>query len=162
MAEQAIGALVAVLFGLGAIGLGASAILPHVQQTQGAEPVEATILSSETYTYTDTEGQSNYGVDIAYRYTVDGQTYTSESVFPGEDHGTSASRAEDLVAEYQPDTTVTAYVDPADPTVAYLVDESPPWYFWALPAIGGLLLLMGGNTLYQLARGRDPTAVQAE
>lgn len=67
-----------------------------------------------------------YSVVIEYRYTVDGKSYTSDSVFQGQ---TAAQigyqRAHELSQQYSVGTEVTVHYRPWNPSRAYLVGRVP-------------------------------------
>ncbi len=91
------------------------------------EPVRARVRSSELRKHTSTSGGGGvwWAPEIEYQYSVDGETYTSDSVWPGEDmSGTDRERREEIVDEYSEGEVVEAYYDPADPSVAFLENES--------------------------------------
>lgn len=87
------------------------------------EPVEAQVLGSELRV---NSGEStSYIPEIEYEFTVAGETYTSDSVYPGTDFNIkNRDFAESLVDRYSEGEVVEAYYDPEDPTDAFLENES--------------------------------------
>jgi hypothetical protein len=83
----------------------------------------------------------DYEPEIEYTYEYQGETYTSEQVFPGPTIRTYSDRsnAQSIVRSYEPGTTVRAYVRPSEPSNAFLIRERTPWPARAV-AIGGVLL----------------------
>lgn len=57
---------------------------------------------------------------IIYGYEIGGQTLRSERVSFGEVSTSDPADAEEIVARYQPGTTVTVYYDPQNPELAVL------------------------------------------
>jgi len=113
---------------------GAQRILAQRRAVESFEPVDAKIESSD-YQTRGREGPSQtYKPEIAYEYEFDGETYRSETVFPG---GNYDSRDEmgvrRLVDEHTVGDRVTAYVDPDDPDSSYLVEGElrTAWLFVA-------------------------------
>lgn len=95
------------------------------------EPVRARVRSSELAEYRSSgagrhgTSSTRYRPEIEYEYTVDGETYTSDSVWPGEDlSGTDEEKRRAVVDRYPEGETVEAYYDPEDPAVAFLENES--------------------------------------
>ncbi|MEM6459506.1 MAG: DUF3592 domain-containing protein [Planctomycetota bacterium] len=91
-----------------------------VWQARGWDPVTLTITSSRLDVSTDSDG-SSYRVEVEYRYTVSGRTYTGDThdfyAFIGTD---GRSGKQKIVDALPPGTTVTGYVDPNDPTRAVI------------------------------------------
>lgn len=92
------------------------------QQTQANTAVEATVLSSEF----DPEGRydDDFYVFIEYRYSYEGETYTSDNIYPGASSRVidDEQRAREIIQQYPAGETVTAYVNGDDPTESYLIE----------------------------------------
>jgi len=115
----------------------------HVQQAQAVDnavTVQATVDSAQVERI-DGRRSVEYEPEIEYTYRYQGETYTSEQVFPGPTIRTYSeqSKARSVVRSYQPGTTVRAYVQPSAPGDAFLIRERTPWPARAV-AIGGVLL----------------------
>lgn len=113
------------------------------EMDQYESPVGIRVNSSSVY----------YRPDVTYQYTVDGVTYTSETVTFGTEIDTnSRTRAASVLSKFENGSAVTVYYDPADPSQSYLLPRID-----FLPAGGlvvvGLLLLADALTPWsRLAR----------
>lgn len=123
MADDRVWMLLFVVAGLGIAVWSGYSIYEEQVQLHTAVEVEGTVLDAETVTH---GGRTGGGVepDIRYRYTYDGQTYTSDVVFPGADSDATYSRATQLVNRYENRSTITVYVVPNDPDESYLVKDT--------------------------------------
>lgn len=115
----------------------------YVQQGQAvsdAVTVQATVDSAQVERI-DSRRSIDYEPEIEYTYEYQGETYTSEQVFPGPTIRTYSdrSKAQSVVRSYELGTTVQAYVRPSAPSNAFLIRERTPWPTRAL-AIGSVLL----------------------
>jgi len=98
----------------------------YVQQSAAVEDavaVDATVV--ETDIQRDSGGRRSgptYDVAVEYTYRYEGTEYTGDQVYPGSitPNYDSRSEAESVLAPYEEDATVTAYVDPAAPGEAFL------------------------------------------
>lgn len=80
---------------------------------------ECTIEHSEVVERTDSDGDTTYGVEVRYRYVVDGRTYrAARHDFTDGTRTSSAARPRAIVARLPPGRTVPCWYDPADPTQA--------------------------------------------
>jgi len=152
------GGCAAVLFGLVFAGAGAAmlvfmTVLPLARMAGAGDwrPVPATVVSSSVTTHSDSAG-TTYGVEIEYRYEVNGRSYTSDRRSFGMS-GSSSGRSgkEKFVADHPPGKQVTCYVDPDDPTEAVLnkgLSWSLLWGLFPLP-----FLLIGVFVLWFGVRG---------
>lgn len=131
------------------------------QATETAIQTEGTVISSAVARdeVEDDDGPDvQYYPKIEYRYTFEGETYTSTSICPGTAEGCEASnykddrtRVEEFVSQYPEGETTTVYVLPDQPSRSFLVktDSGSIAYFilmgiGALASLGGLLALGGG------------------
>ena len=115
----------------------------YVQQGQAvsdAVTVQATVDSAQVERI-KSRRSIDYEPEIEYTYEYQGETYTSEQVFPGPTIRTYSdrSKAQSVVRSYEPGTTVQAYVRPSAPSNAFLIRERTPWPTRAL-VIGSVLL----------------------
>lgn len=142
--------VVPVIVGLLVVAGGGYLFYSGMQTTANAEAVDATVVSSGVVDNSNTGGDDakDYTVRVEYRYTYDGETYTSENLCPGA--GTGCAPASDFrtdVQEFVDDhaegDTVTAYVQPSNPSNAYLVDSGPPLVYLGVAAVGLLVLGLG-------------------
>ena len=100
-------------------------------------PVPAVVESSTVRSHSGGES-TTYSVDVLYRYVVDGQTYRSNryTFLGGSTSGYDSKRR--VVSELRPGTSVTAYVDPSDPTEAVLFRG----FSWEMLVLGIPLLFV--------------------
>ena len=122
------------------IGAGGYSYAQQGQAVDDAVTVQATVDSARVERI-ETRRGVDYEPEIEYTYEYQGETYTSEQVFPGPTIRTYSNRsnAQAVVRSYEPGTTVRAYVRPSEPSNAFLIRERTPWPARAV-AIGGVLL----------------------
>ncbi|WP_251330843.1 DUF3592 domain-containing protein [Haloplanus pelagicus] len=122
------------------IGAGGYSYVQQGQAVNNAVTVQATVDSAHVERI-DSRRSIDYEPEIEYTYEYQGETYTSEQVFPGPTIRTYSdrSKAESVVRSFEPGTTVRAYVRPSTPGDAFLIGERTPWPTRAF-AIGGVLL----------------------
>jgi hypothetical protein len=122
------------------VGAGGYSYVQQGQAVSDAVTVQATVDSARVERI-ETRRGVDYEPEIEYTYEYQGETYTSEQVFPGPTIRTYSDRsnAESIVRSYEPGTTVRAYVRPSAPSNAFLIRERTPWPARAL-AVGGVLL----------------------
>lgn len=152
------GGLLFFVIGAAILAGGAYVALPHVQDVNSAEPVDAEVLGTDTYS-TSPAGESDreYYANVTYRYSYEGAEYTSDSLFPGNrDEQVSRSRAEEIAGTYAAGDSVTAQVVPDDPTRSYLIEADMPWWYYLAPGFGALLVLAGLLNVVQGIRGVGP------
>lgn len=126
------------------------------------ERVPATVLSSELHRHRS-DGSSTYSVTARYRYSYQGQTFTSDQVglYSGSDNVGDywqqlSSRLDRARASNR---ALQAWVNPSNPTQAYL-DRTFRWstLIFGL-TFGGVFALVGAGVMYLMRRGRDPQTV---
>ncbi|WP_372653475.1 DUF3592 domain-containing protein [Alcanivorax borkumensis] len=126
------------------------------------ERVPATVLSSELHRHRS-DGSSTYSVTARYRYSFQGQTFTSDQVglYSGSDNVGDywqqlSSRLDRARASNR---ALQAWVNPSNPTQAYL-DRTFRWstLIFGLTS-GGVFALVGAGVMYLMRRGRDPQTV---
>ena len=122
------------------VGAGGYGYVQQGQAVDDAVTVQATVDSARVERI-DSRRSIDYEPEIEYTYEYQGETYTSEQVFPGPTIRTYSDRssAESVVRSYEPGTTVRAYVRPSAPSDAFLIRERTPWPTRAV-AIGNVLL----------------------
>ncbi len=84
--------------------------------------VECEILSSGV---NDVGGENPYQVQVAYRYTYNGERYTSHQYTFGSARYSSYNKAQRLADCFPAGSTARCYVNPANPTEAILQPQSP-------------------------------------
>jgi len=159
------GAIAVILFAVGMIvavsvfgGLGVIAVLGVLGvllffgglDAQRVERRELATFQSTTGTVIATEIQETVQGGrkplIEYKYTVDGQSYKYDKIWPGKPSAQimSPRRVQGFLSSYSEGKDITVYYDPADPSNAFLVRDS--WAFWHISAslVGaGLLAYVG-------------------
>ncbi|WP_247010640.1 DUF3592 domain-containing protein [Halorientalis litorea] len=127
-------------FAVALVGAGGYSYVQQGQAVDDAVAVEATVDSAQVERI-DSRRSIDYEPEIEYTYEYQGETYTSEQVFPGPTIRTYSDRSEaqSVVRSYEPGTTVQAYVRPSAPSNAFLIRERTPWPTRAL-AVGSVLL----------------------
>jgi hypothetical protein len=116
------------------------------------------ILRSEVRPYPTTRGSDGYSPEILYSYAVDDREHRSDtySFFEYSDSGSALARR--IANGYRPGSTVTCYVNPADPDDATLNrNPSLGWLFGLLP----LALLAWGLALWPRTPFLDRPALPA-
>jgi len=124
---KGIGVVLLVLFGGIFGGIGTVHVLDHNLSVQEHQPTEATVqsLDVEVDPADDEDDEDEYRPDITYTYEVDGRTYESDNVFPGDFRRWSTDRgwAVNITGHYEVGGQVTVYYDPRDPGQAYLQND---------------------------------------
>jgi len=139
------GSLVLVVLAIGLTGYGAYDYVDSTSAVRDAAEVDATIVETGVETTSvNRRGGVEYRPTAKFNYSYEGQAYTGTNIFPGSVTPTydTEAAARDVLSGYQPNTTVTAYVDPATPDNAFLnnrVSNTP----YILVGIGLLMTLMG-------------------
>jgi len=81
---------------------------------------ECRILRSEVRRYATTKGSDRYSPEILYSYAVDDHEHRSDTYSFFEDLTSGWAAAQRITNRYRPGSTVTCYVNPADPDEATL------------------------------------------
>jgi len=90
------------------------------------------------------ETERDYKPVVRYTYEYEGESYTSESLFPGPDESFgSRSKAEDYTEEYEAGQQVTVYVNENEPGSAFLVRESNSRLYKLLMGGGAVVVVLG-------------------
>jgi len=107
------------------------------------------ILRSEVGQYRTAKGSDRYSPVILYSYPVDGHEHRSDTYTFFEYASNGWAAAQRIVTRYRPGSTVSCYVNLADPDDATLNrDPSPGWLFGFLP----LVLFAAGLAFWRHAR----------
>ena len=85
--------------------------------------------------------QTLYRPLVKYSYSVDGRSYTSETLGPDDVEHSSERLAREHAARYAPGAPVTVYYDPDDPARAYL-EPGIHAVSWLLPGLALVFLLV--------------------
>lgn len=139
------GALLYVVIGLAIASYGG---YDHVQQTEAVrESVEVDATITELSIEADAGTSSNPGIDyepnVEFVYVYDGTEYTGTELYPAtvEREYETRSAAESAVSEYESGARTTAYVEPDEPSDAFLKNETSNAPLVAL-GIGGVFALI--------------------
>lgn len=145
--------VVLLVFFAGIFGaLGTLEVLDHNLSVQEHEPTDATVESLDIVIERD-DDDDEFRPDITYAYEVDGQSYESDNVLPGDFRRWSTDRtwAENITGHYEVGQQVTVYYSPRDPSQAYLQnDDGKPDGWWigsgyaAVAAVTGIWLVRTG------------------
>ena len=140
-AEKDVGLVVVLLVvGLVAGVAGGTHVLQHNLAVQENHPSDATVESTgvDRRIIENDDGPDDYEYRpvVEYTYTVDGETYTNDNVFPGSFRRWSDSRswAESVASDYRAGQSVTAQYNPHDQSEAYIRNDGWP---------GGWLITVG-------------------
>jgi hypothetical protein len=147
------GALLIVAFGVAIAGFGWYSLQEEQADLNNAIEHEGEIRSvdiEEDVTRRDRdddgirETDRSYDPIVRYTYEYGGESYTSQSLFPGPDQTfDSRSGAEDYTEEYEAGQTVTVYVNEQEPGSAFLVRKSSSLEYKAMMGIGGVVAVLG-------------------
>jgi Protein of unknown function (DUF3592) len=122
-------------FGVFMLYMGITQLAQQRRNLAHAEPIEAVVVKSEVFASTsaDTDPRllrststTTYRADITFRYTVSGQTYESDRLYPSIIVQTFASHADAaaMIKSFPVGATVRAFADRAHPERAFLLKES--------------------------------------
>jgi len=147
--KKGIGTVVVLLvLGLFGFGIGGGTVFEHNVAIQEGQPTEATVVGTDIEVSTDDDGDKSYHPVVEYEYTVDGEQYTEDNVFPGQFDRSKGSRswAEDIVSQYDPGEEIEVNYRPNNPGEAYVRNDGLPGTWFV--AIGyALVALFGGSYL---------------
>lgn len=113
---------VAVLLVLALVAFSVVHLLPMWERKQiveSGEQVDATVVSAETRTE-NPRSDPEYYTSIEYRYTVDGQEYTSTRIVPGP-RLQQPHEYRDAVVPHEAGDEITVYYDTDNPDYAWLM-----------------------------------------
>jgi hypothetical protein len=122
------------------------------------QPAAATVMTSAVQTKRGAKGGITYQPQVSYWYRINGQEYVANGVTPIAISG-GRSWARSVAARFTPGAAVTAYVDPGDPTRAYVVREFSPIPLWLLAIVIVMWGLLSWMTRRNGAAGLAPGAL---
>jgi len=138
------GALVYVAIGLAIASYGGYDYMQQTEAVREAVQVDATVteLSIETDSGTSSNPDTEYEPVVEFRYVYDGTEYTGTKLYPADIQRNYETRsaAESAVETYEPGAQTTAYVEPGEPSDAFLKNETSNAPLIAL-GIGGVVTL---------------------
>lgn len=140
--------LLLVLLAVGLVSYGAIDYVQSTNAVRDSVETEATITEVGVETESSRTGTGSnveYEPVVAFTYTYDGERYTGNDLFPGSApvRYDTESAARNAIAEYEPETTTTAYVDPDDPETAFLENRTSNRQLVFI-GVGLILSLFGG------------------
>lgn len=143
------GGLLFLVVGLAIAGYGGFDYNQQQQALDAAEPVNATVLETGVETESTASSSSlDYHPTVRFEYTYQGERYTSTDVYPATVRPSfdTESAARDVIADYDVNSTVTAYTTADAPAEAFLRHEQSNGPYLAL-GIGGVMALLGGRAV---------------
>jgi hypothetical protein len=149
------------LTGLLFASIGGDMLWSEYKATTDYVAVDATVVSSNVdidesrdLSSRENEIDRTHYPNVTYQYTVDGTTYTNDNVFPGPGrYSKGVGKARDVVENHPEGKQVTVYVNDADPTESYLLDETEPLAHGAFLVVGLGLLGFSGYYIRKIQRG---------
>ena len=136
------GTVIVVLVCLAGITFGGYDYVQQSEAVDDAVTVQATIEEASVY-QSGSRGSSNYHVQIEFTYQFQGTEYTGDQLYPGSISQSYDTRsdAQSAIEPYEAGETVTAYVDPANPSSGFLERQTitSPFEFIAIGSLGLLL-----------------------
>lgn len=156
-------ALKSSLSGLGGLAFGVLFVVlglrvgeDRAEVMDGAEPVEAQIVSTSVekvveHTAPDASRVSWYP-QIEYRYSVDGRAYSSDAIWPAGSRSGEEAWARGFIADYSEGDRITARYQPDSPERSYLI-AGRPWLTVIGTGLGAVFVLLGAGTLIKGLRG---------
>jgi hypothetical protein len=140
--------LLLLLVAVGLIGYGAVDYVQSTNAVRESVETEATITEVGVETESSragTGGNIEYEPVVTFTYTYEGETHTGDDLFPGSvpTRYETESAARNAIAEYEPGTTTTAYVDPDSPETAFLENRTSSRQLLFI-AVGLIIAPFGG------------------
>lgn len=148
-----------VFLGIAAFGVGMyyyTELRPHQRQKESANWTTCTcqIRLAEIKTHTSRRRSSSghsrrtrttFSPHVAFDYSVDGKTYSSEQFWFGTTNFSDRTKVEKMMASFAAGNSASCFVNPADPTDAVLTRElfDENSYGWIAPAIMACVGIVG-------------------
>jgi type II secretory pathway pseudopilin PulG len=124
------------------------------QRIAAAEETDATIVSSNVERLERSNDRDRFRPNITYRYTVDGQTYTSNNYFAGDETATfSQPTAQERADTFDAGRNVTVHVNPDNPQQAYFLERGPRQTDYLAVGVFGFLAAGSISRLFKSLRG---------
>lgn len=159
--------LIALMLGLGIAGYGGYDYIQQSNAVDDSVAVETTVVDTDI---SRSEGRHfYYRISVEHTYEYQGREYTSKRVFPGSTRPiyTVQSDAQRIIEPYEPNETATAYVNPDNPSRAFLERQTTfaPFKFISFGSLLALLTTLhaigarnpGQNTGISRTGERKPT-----
>lgn len=129
MDKKWVGVLIVLLIiGVFAVGFGVLPSLDHNIAVQESQETTGTVQALDIDVNEDDDGDETYRPVVTYRYTVGGETYTTDNVFPGRFNRYKDSRswAEGIISSYTVGQEIPVYYRGYNPSQAYIRNEGLP------------------------------------
>ncbi|MBN1911972.1 MAG: DUF3592 domain-containing protein [Pirellulales bacterium] len=133
-----------ILVGAGALAFGVLNLIRAWQSTSWPT-AEAVIQESQVTESRDNEGHRTYHPKIVYRFTVDGQLFTGDTVAFGQAGTSDRSYATGIVKRYTQGKKVSVSYSPDEPELCVL-EPGISAMTWLLPGFG-LVFFLAGNIM---------------
>jgi hypothetical protein len=137
-----------VVIGLGICIFGV-VYLRKARATLNWPTTEGKVVRSRVVSWFDSDGDTIYGAQVEYRYTVAGTDYLGQRVHMGMTNSSSSAPHEKIVGRYGRGETVIVAYHPQDPSDAVLEPGVPISVYVPL-AVGLLMSGLAGGMLYSL------------
>ncbi len=112
----------------------------------GALPMEATVIGTSVERVVDHHPEQGRRVTfyprVSYRYTVDGQAYRNESIWPVTSTGGEASWAKAFLRDFPVGSRVDGWYQPEAPEQSFLI-KGVPWLSWMAIGFGAIFVAIG-------------------
>jgi hypothetical protein len=143
-------ASVFVLIGLVLGGYGFTQYQGQAQSIDNAVNITAAVTDTNVRTDSSRRGGIDYQAEISFDYSYDGESYSSDFIYPLDDDRefSQESEAEEFLEGYPVGQQVDAYVSPGSPGKAFLMKKrsDQPLLFML---IGGLMAAAGSYKILQ-------------
>lgn len=130
---------VMVLISLGLVGYGGYSLMDQSRALSSAVEVNATVDSTGIEEDSQRRGGVEYRPQISYSYSFEGESFSSNNVYPSTLSKSFDTReeAESVLNSYSEGSRVTAYIRPGSPDKSFLIDEKSkkPFLFIAIGVV---------------------------
>ena len=143
-------AILSWVFGTVFGSIGGTMLMRETRQLSEWRPVQATVLRTSVDSRTDSDGNTYLPV-VEYRYAVNDRVYSSNRTMPIRE-SRSGRWAYNVIKEFRPGATYTAWYDPQDPSQAFIV-RSHSIVAPVFAAIGAIVIVVGCGVAVAARRG---------
>jgi hypothetical protein len=145
--------VVIIVVGIGLIFFGYNTYTSQNQALENPVNVSATVTETGIAEDSSRRGGIDYQPQIKYEYRFEGETYTSENMYPGgqkPDEHNIESEARELVEEYSQGSEISILVPPEKPGEAFIQPEktNDPLIFIAIG------ILFAGMGVYRFSKDK--------
>ena len=121
------------------IVISVGAILKHMDAKKRFLSTAGVVVSSEIRTHSGED--TTYSPHIVYRYSVDGQEYTSDRYMYGEGSTSDHNGVAEIVAKYPARASIMVYYDPLKPSESLLHLDVPGLHYFLLLFLRPFILI---------------------